>query len=206
MINGKGLLMLGIFASVLSEDPFGEVEYYLLEEDIGDDQETAQENEGEEGYAQERTQDNELGDAEEDHQVEEEILQENHEVEEEKDLQGDHRVDEEENLQEDHQGKGAKKSQKKKPVKVESDGCSFQKKMQVNKSDVAKTKAQISMEDLADIKILSCMVNGNEIDYSFDGTVLTVEDSFEAGENILDLFVFDGAGNICRMEAWKFCL
>ena len=56
-----------------------------------------------------------------------------------------------------------------------------------------------------DVKIISCMVNGKEAEYSWDGEYITIQSScIRYGKNTVTLETKDGAGNISSMEPWEF--
>lgn len=62
----------------------------------------------------------------------------------------------------------------------------------------------IKIHNYDDVKIISCMVNGKEAEYSWDGEYVKISDKYlNVGKNLITLETKDGAGNISSMEPWE---
>lgn len=62
----------------------------------------------------------------------------------------------------------------------------------------------IQVKNYDDVKIISCMVNGKEAEYSWDGEYIRIcSSAMSHGKNLITLETKDGAGNISSMEPWE---
>ena len=62
----------------------------------------------------------------------------------------------------------------------------------------------VRLENKDDVKILSCMVNGQEADYRWrSGGIAVSGDMLKPGDNVIALETMDRAGNLSVMEPWK---
>lgn len=77
-------------------------------------------------------------------------------------------------------------------------------------SDGGETKPEgfipaVRMQNPDHIRIISCMLNGREVDYFWDGELLRIDHSeVLSGKNTVTLETKDGAGNVSSMEPWEF--
>ncbi|MCH1982992.1 hypothetical protein MCG98_10485 [Ruminococcus sp. OA3] len=63
----------------------------------------------------------------------------------------------------------------------------------------------VRMQNPDHIRIVSCMLNGREVDYAWDGELLRIDrGEVMPGKNTVTLETKDGAGNVSSMEPWEF--
>ena len=63
---------------------------------------------------------------------------------------------------------------------------------------------EVYLENVDEIAVVSCTVNGQEAAYEMDGAILRIpEEELAEGRNEITLSVRDAAGNVSRMEPWE---
>lgn len=75
------------------------------------------------------------------------------------------------------------------------------------KSDITageRYDPEVYLENVDEIAVVSCTVNGQEARYEMDGAILRIpEEELAEGNNEIAISVRDAAGNLSAMEPWK---
>ena len=96
-------------------------------------------------------------------------------------------------------------TEKKCTFTVNKKGTAFAVCGDENETKTAGFIPAVRMTNPDHIRIVSCMLNGREVNYSWDGELLRIDrDEVMPGKNTVTLETKDGAGNVSSMEPWEF--
>lgn len=96
-------------------------------------------------------------------------------------------------------------TEKKCTFTVNKEGTAFAVCGDENETKTAGFIPAVRMTNPDHIRIVSCMLNGREVNYSWDGELLRIDrDEVMPGKNTVTLETKDGAGNVSSMEPWEF--